>query len=106
MTTPIATRVRIHVIDVAIENAAPGLRTIVNVTTSPMISIGCPGLTAATAHTFVRMSESRMTAAMAMSMVSRRGFSTGATARSPSSDFTASGFTVSGSSAFEISVIG
>ncbi|OLT32168.1 hypothetical protein BJF84_03185 [Rhodococcus sp. CUA-806] len=43
MTTHTATMVRSHVIPVAIENAAPGLRTNRRVTTSPMISTGLPG---------------------------------------------------------------
>jgi hypothetical protein len=38
-----------------------------------MISIGLPGVIAATAQTFVRTSAIRMTAAMAISIANRRG---------------------------------
>src|SRR5690606_16774208 len=43
ITTATATRVRSQVMPVAMENAAPGLRTRVNVTVSPMMRIGSAG---------------------------------------------------------------
>ena len=43
ITTPVATSVSTQVYPVAIENAAPELRTSVQVTVSPMIDTGCPG---------------------------------------------------------------
>ena len=44
ITTPVAISVRTQVYPVAIENAAPELRTSVQVTVSPMIDTGCPGV--------------------------------------------------------------
>ncbi len=44
MTTPVAMRVSTQVYPVAIENAAPELRTSVQVMVSPTIGTGCPGV--------------------------------------------------------------
>ncbi len=47
----------------AIENAAPELRTSVHVTVSPMIGTGWPGVSSLTASTFVTISSISTTAA-------------------------------------------
>ena len=72
ITTPVAISVSTHVYPVAIENAAPELRTNVQVTVSPMIDTGWPGVSSLTASTLVTMSRTSTTAAMPRSSRSRR----------------------------------
>ena len=63
ITTPVAISVSTQVYPVAIENAAPELRTSVQVTVSPMIDTGCPGVSSLTASTLVTMSRASTTPA-------------------------------------------
>ena len=72
ITTPVAIKVRTHVYPVAIENAAPELRTNVQVMVSPTIDTGWPGVSSLTAKTLVTMSRTSTTAAMPRSSRSRR----------------------------------
>ena len=72
-TTPVAISVNTQVYPVAIENAAPELRTNVQVTVSPMIGTGCPGGSSLTASTLVTMSSARTIAATDSSRRSRLG---------------------------------
>ncbi len=69
----VAISVSIQVYPVAIENAAPELRTKVQVTVSPMIDTGWPGGSSLTASTLVTMSRVSTTAATDSSRRSRRG---------------------------------
>ena len=62
ITTPVAINVSTHVYPVAIENAAPELRTNVQVTVSPMIDTGWPGVSSLTASTLVTTSRTSTTA--------------------------------------------
>ena len=71
-TTALAITVSIQVYPVAIENAAPELRTNVQVTVSPMIGTGCPGVSSLTASTLVTMSRASTTAATDSSSGCRR----------------------------------
>jgi len=57
---------------VAIENAAPELRTNVQVMVSPTIDTGWPGVSSLTARTLVTMSRTSTTAATVSSKRSRR----------------------------------
>ena len=57
---------------VAIENAAPELRTNVQVMVSPTIDTGWPGVSSLTARTLVTMSRTSTTAATVSSRRSRR----------------------------------
>ena len=72
-TTPVAISVSTQVYPVAIENAAPELRTRVQVTVSPMIDTGWPGGSSLTASTLVMMSRISTTAATDSNRRSRRG---------------------------------
>jgi hypothetical protein len=58
---------------VAIENAAPELRTSVQVMVSPTIDTGWPGVSSLTASTLVTMSATSTTAAMVSSRRTRLG---------------------------------
>lgn len=72
-TTPVAISVKTQVYPVAIEKAAPELRTRVQVTVSPIIDTGWPGGNSWTATTLVTMSSVSTTTATDSSMRSRRG---------------------------------
>src|SRR5258707_7700423 len=72
-TTPVAISVSTQVYPVAIENAAPELRTNVQVTVSPMIDTGWPGGSSLTASTLVMMSSVNTTAATDSSRRTRFG---------------------------------
>src|SRR5271156_2265822 len=63
-TTPVAISVNSQVYPVAIENAAPELRTKVQVTVSPMIGTGWPGVSSLTASTLVTISRATTPAAI------------------------------------------
>ena len=89
-TTPVAISVSTQVYPVAMENAAPELRTSVQVTVSPMIDTGWPGGSSLTASTLVTMSSTSTTAATDTSRRSLLGGVSGGACGAGASAFPAS----------------